>query len=147
MTTPMGGHQSIKKSNRCWSNPTHAGDDARLEHRDSTRLGQRETRKPPALNRSRLRPRRRAAAAGRSCSSHRQGRSPSTHTAGDVAAIPEPVITHACNPLIRGRPVVSSTSGRSQEAGSSTGLGTAASRRRRTPLAKSPDDHQMHGHS
>ena len=42
MTKPIGRYQSIKKSNRRWSNPAHRDDDADSEQRISGRLARVE---------------------------------------------------------------------------------------------------------
>jgi hypothetical protein len=100
--------------------------------------------KTATLNRSQLRPRRRAAAAGWRCSIRRRGQSPSPNTGRDVAAILNPFteMTHAGNPLIDGRPVASSTSGGGQngyqEAGSSAALGKCGVKPKSNTVSKVP---------
>jgi hypothetical protein len=149
MTKPIGGHQSIKKPNRRWSNPTHADDDAGLEQKDSTGLAQRETRKPPALNRSRLRPRRRAAAArGAVRSAVKDGRPASIPAAMSPPFLnPFTEITHACHPLFGRRPMVSSTSGRLPRGGKLRRIENCGVTPKANTVSKVPNDHQMHGHN
>jgi hypothetical protein len=145
MTNPIGRHQSIKKSNRCWSNPAHPDDDADLD-RGSQGVW-RGLRSEAARVQSI--PTWPSTESGRSRTELFDPPS-TTFTPAPIPAATSPLfldlfteITHVCNPLIGERPAVSSTSGwpadRLQRSGTFCRIRQiAASPQRRAPLAKSP---------